>query len=47
MELAVVFTVPYITLFATFLISLLAGALAAYLPTRRLLRQSAAEILRG
>lgn len=46
MELATAFTMPYITFLATLLISLLAGALAAHLPTRRLLRKSAAEILR-
>jgi ABC-type lipoprotein release transport system permease subunit len=46
MEIAVVFTMPYITFLATFAISLLAGVLAAHLPTRSLLRKSAAEILR-
>jgi len=46
MELATVFTMPYLTFLATFAISLFAGALAAYLPTRRLLRRTAAEILR-
>ncbi|MGA2866557.1 MAG: ABC transporter permease [Verrucomicrobiota bacterium] len=46
MELAAVFTMPYLTFLATFAISLVAGALAAYLPTRRLLRKTAAEILR-
>ncbi|HWI59720.1 MAG TPA: ABC transporter permease, partial [Bacillota bacterium] len=46
MELATVFTLPYVTFLATFLISLLAAALAAHLPTRSLLRKSAAEILR-
>ena len=45
-EVPVVFTMPYLTFFATFAISLLAGALAAHLPTRRLLRLPAAEILR-
>jgi hypothetical protein len=47
MELATTFTMPYLTFVATLLISLLAGALAAYLPTRKLLRKSAAEILRA
>ncbi|HOW73825.1 MAG TPA: FtsX-like permease family protein [Phycisphaerae bacterium] len=47
MELAVAFTMPYVTFLATLAISILAGALAAHLPTRRLLRNSAAEILRG
>ena len=47
MELAVAFTMPYLTFFATLAISLIAGALAAHLPTRRLLRKSAAEILRA
>jgi len=47
MELGVVFTMPYLTFAATFVISLFAGALAAYLPTRRLLKLTAAEILRG
>ena len=46
-EVPVVFTMPYLTFFATFALSLVAGALAAYLPTRRLLHLPAAEILRG
>ncbi len=46
MEIPLVFTMPYVTFLATFAISLLAGAAAAYLPTRRLLRKPAAEILR-
>jgi putative ABC transport system permease protein len=46
MELATAFTMPYLTFLATLAISILAGALAAYLPTRTLLRKSAAEILR-
>jgi len=45
-ELPVVFTLPYVTFFATFAISVLAGAVAAHLPTRRLLRKPPAEILR-
>jgi putative ABC transport system permease protein len=46
MELATAFTMPYVTFLATLAISILAGALAAYVPTRSLLRKSAAEILR-
>ena len=46
MELATAFTMPYVTFLATLAISILAGALAAHLPTRSLLRKSAAEILR-
>ena len=46
MELATTFTMPYLTFLATLAISILAGAIAAYLPTRTLLRKSAAEILR-
>ncbi|MHB8520803.1 MAG: ABC transporter permease [Limisphaerales bacterium] len=45
-EIPVVFTMPYLTFFATFAISVVAGAVAAHLPTRRLLQQPAAEILR-
>jgi len=45
-ELAAVFTMPYLTFLATLGISVVAGALAAYLPTRRLLTKPAAEILR-
>jgi len=47
METATVFTLPYFTFVATFVISITAGALAAYLPTRGLLSKTAAEILRG
>ncbi len=46
MELATAFTMPYVTFLATLAISILAGALAAHVPTRSLLRKSAAEILR-
>jgi putative ABC transport system permease protein len=46
MELRPIFTMPYLTFLATFAISIIAGALAAQLPTRRLLRRPAAEILR-
>jgi hypothetical protein len=42
----VVFTMPYVTFLATFVISVAAGAVAAHLPTRGLLRKPAAEILR-
>ncbi len=45
-EIPVVFTMPYVTFLATFAISVAAGAVAAHLPTRRLLRKSPAEILR-
>jgi putative ABC transport system permease protein len=45
-EIPVVFTMPYLTFLATFAISVAAGAIAAHLPTRRLLRKTAAEILR-
>jgi ABC-type antimicrobial peptide transport system permease subunit len=47
MEIAAVFTMPYVTFAATILISLFAGALSAHLPTRSLLRKTAAEILRA
>jgi len=46
MEARPVFTMPYVSFLATFAVSLLAGALAAHLPTRGLLRRPAAEILR-
>ncbi len=46
MELATAFTMPYLTFLATLAISIMAGALAAHLPTRTLLRKPAAEILR-
>ena len=46
MEIPIVFTMPYVTFLATFAISVMAGALAAHLPTRHLLRKPAAEILR-
>ncbi len=45
-EVPVVFTLPYVTFLATFAASVLAGALAVYLPTRRLLQRPPAEILR-
>ena len=37
---------PYVTFLATFVISVVAGAVAAHLPTRRLLQKPVAEILR-
>ncbi|MHB8520316.1 MAG: hypothetical protein ACYDH9_06110 [Limisphaerales bacterium] len=40
------FTMPYVTFLATLAISVVAGAVAAHLPTRRLLQKPAAEILR-
>ena len=46
MEIAIVFTMPYLTFLATVAISIVAGALAAHLPTRNLLQKPAAEILR-
>lgn len=45
-EVPVVFTLPYLTFLATFVLSVAAGALAAHLPTRGLLRLPPAEILR-
>ncbi|MDO8539279.1 MAG: FtsX-like permease family protein, partial [Opitutaceae bacterium] len=45
-EIPVVFTMPYLTFAATFAMSVLAGVLAAYIPTRQLLQRPAAEILR-
>jgi ABC-type antimicrobial peptide transport system permease subunit len=42
----VVVTMPSLTFLATFAISVVAGSVAAYLPTRGLLRKTAAEILR-
>lgn len=41
------FTMPYIAFAAIFAVSLLAGAGAAYVPTRQLRRRPAAEILGG
>jgi putative ABC transport system permease protein len=45
-EMPVVFTLPYLTLAATLAVSVLAALIAAYLPTRRLLGRTAAEIFR-
>jgi hypothetical protein len=39
--------VPWITVAATFVVCALAGLLASWLPTRRLLGRPVAEILRG
>jgi ABC-type antimicrobial peptide transport system permease subunit len=47
MERPGTFTMPYLTFVALMGISIFAGAVAAYLPTRNLLRKSAAEILRS
>jgi putative ABC transport system permease protein len=47
MEFAASFTLPYLTFFASMAISILAGVLAAHLPTRRFLRLSAADIIRA
>lgn len=47
MEIPVVFTLPWITFAATFVVCALAGLAASWLPTRRLLRRPVAEILRG
>jgi putative ABC transport system permease protein len=46
MEIPISFTLPYLTFAATLGISVVAGLIAAYLPTRNLLRKTAAEILR-
>lgn len=46
-EVPVVFAAPWITFAATFAISLVAGAVAAWLPTWRVLRKPAAEIVRA
>lgn len=46
-ELPVKFTMPYLTFFATILISLFSGLLAAYVPARSFLKRTTAEILRG
>ncbi len=47
METPVVFTLPWITFGATFAICAIAGLVAAWLPTRRILKLPVAEILRG
>jgi len=47
MEFAVAFTLPYLTFLASMALSLVAGVLAAHLPTRRFLRLSAADIIRA
>lgn len=45
-EMPVVFTLPYLTVAATFGVSVVSAAVASYLPARRLLRHTAAEIFR-
>jgi len=45
-EIPVVVALPYVTFAATLTVCTAAGVIAAYLPTRRLLRRSATEILR-
>jgi putative ABC transport system permease protein len=45
-EMPVVFTMPYLTVAVTFGVSLVAALIAAYLPTRRLLKRTSAEIFR-
>jgi ABC-type antimicrobial peptide transport system permease subunit len=47
MEMPIVFTAPWLTFAATFAICVLAGLVASWLPTRRLLGRPVAEILRG
>ncbi len=47
MEIPIVFTVPWLTFAAMFAICALAGLVASWLPTRRLLGRPVAEILRG
>jgi putative ABC transport system permease protein len=47
MEMAVVFTLPWITFAATFAVCAAAGLVASWLPTRRLLARPVAEILRS
>jgi len=47
MEIPVTFTLPWLTFIATFLVCGVAGLVASWLPTRRMLRRPVAEILRG
>ena len=47
LEMTVPVAVPWITVVATFMVCSLAGLLASWLPTRRLLGRPVAEILRG
>ena len=47
METPVVFTLPWITFAATFAVCGLAGLVASWLPTRRMIKKPVAEILRG
>ena len=46
-EIPVVFTMPWLTFVATFVISITSGVIAAWLPTVRILRKPAAEIVRA
>ena len=47
MEIPVSFTLPWLTFIATFVVCGVAGLVASWLPTRRMLRRPVAEILRG
>jgi len=47
MEIPVIFTMPWITLVATFAVCVVAGLAASWLPTRRILRRPVADILRA
>ncbi|HZE96390.1 MAG TPA: FtsX-like permease family protein [Planctomycetota bacterium] len=47
MEIPVAFTLPWVTFSATFVVCVVAGLLASWLPTRRMLQRPVAEILRG
>jgi ABC-type antimicrobial peptide transport system permease subunit len=47
MEIPVVFAMPWLTFGATFMVCALAGLVASWLPTRRLLGRPVAEILRA
>ena len=47
MEIPVAFTLPWLTFIATFVVCGIAGLLASWLPTRRILKRPVAEILRG
>ncbi|MBV8880908.1 MAG: ABC transporter permease [Planctomycetaceae bacterium] len=47
MEIPVTFALPWITFVATFAVCGIAGLVASWLPTRRMLRRPVAEILRG
>jgi ABC-type antimicrobial peptide transport system permease subunit len=47
MEIPVAFTLPWLTFIATFIVCGVAGLIASWLPTRRMLARPVAEILRG